>query len=705
MTAPAWSPQQNEVLSKAGAWLRMRYQPTFYLAGYAGTGKEQPVSCMVQTPTGPQRIGDLKPGDLVLGRDGRPTHVLGVYPQGRKPVFRVTFRDGSSTRCGVEHLWQVRSGARGWRVMSLRQILAAGVRWDSGDARFQIPLCEPVQYDLPRPAFDPYLIGVLLGDGCLNGNIVLFSTPDIDADIVELVRECLPADFDMRRDDCPSCPRYIIKDTTDCHHNRLRFHLNSLGLCVKSPEKFIPEQYLYAPVDCRLALLRGLMDTDGSSAGNRVGFHTSSSRLARDFVALVQSLGGAAITKSYSRYGTTEFQINVKTAFNPFLSRRKGANYRPSAKNPPSRYIWSVEEEGEEEQVCIKVAAGDELYLTDDFIVTHNTTIATHVAQHEKGEVRFAAFTGKASRVMRQKGCAGARTIHSTIYHTEVDPTTGVVTSTLDPLALDGVSLVVVDEVSMVNEELGKDLLSFGVPVLVLGDPAQLPPVSGSGYFTSRDPDYMLTEVHRQAAESPILRLATDIREGRSYRPIDVPGLMICRRENLDQHHVTDADIVIVGRNDTRQKYNARLRQLKGFTDPNPMVGENLICLRNDSQKGIANGEIFTVKAKKRSKKVREHTVLQFTVADPDDQARPEVDVAVRPEFFRPDNSAESLPWKELTGTQRFTFGLAITAHKAQGSQWPNVCVFDESSAFREDRRRWLYTAVTRAADNLTMVI
>ena len=343
---------------------------------------------------------------------------------------------------------------------------------------------------------------------------------------------------------------------------------------------------------------------------------------------------------------------------------------------------------------------------------TGKSTLATHIAEQEDGKVKFAAFTGKAARVMRQKGCVGAKTIHSLIYQGKYDANgmplrddDGNLILELNRSALDGVSLVIVDEVSMVNEELAKDLLSFDVPVLVLGDPAQLPPVSGHGYFTAGEPDYMLTDVHRQATDSPIIRLASEIRTGGSYAPCDLDFLHICRREDLEQHRVTDADIVIVGKNVSRQRYNARLRELHGFTDPNPMVGESLICLRNDREKRIANGEIYKIVAKAKPGRSQSKKVLRYTVADPDSPERPEIEIRVRPEFFKPDSSADGIPWKQLIGTQRFTFGMAITAHKAQGSQWPKVCVFDESRAFGDDRRRWLYTAVTRAADHLTLVM
>ena len=331
---------------------------------------------------------------------------------------------------------------------------------------------------------------------------------------------------------------------------------------------------------------------------------------------------------------------------------------------------------------------------------TGKTTLAVHLASFAKGKVLFGAFTGKAARVMRSKGCVGASTIHSMIYHTETDEETGAVTVTRKRRSEMGedTSLIIIDECSMVDEELGRDLLSFDIPVLVLGDPAQLPPIKGGGFFTSGQPDYMLTEVHRQAADSPIIRLATEIREGNRPRPISTNGLTVCWKENLDPSAVTGADIVIVGKNDTRIKYNERLRLRAGRKDKFPEVGEPLICLRNDREKRIFNGDIMiTAKTQvMRKKKIR----LWLEAEE-----RKPVFVEVMKDFFVNDVEAAKLPFKDLKGTQQFTFGYAITCHKSQGSQWRDVCVFDESFISGEDRNRWLYTACTRAAENLTLVI
>src|ERR1041385_1798177 len=146
---------------------------------------------------------------------------------------------------------------------------------------------------------------------------------------------------------------------------------------------------------------------------------------------------------------------------------------------------------------------------------TGKTTLARHLAEGVDGDVAFGAFTGKAALVMRRKGCDDASTIHSMIYRARDSGEETPSFELWDESPAAKASLIVIDECSMVDAELGRDLLSFGVPVLVLGDPAQLPPIQGGGFFTEAEPDAMLTEVHRQAQADPIVRLSMDVREGR----------------------------------------------------------------------------------------------------------------------------------------------------------------------------------------------
>src|ERR1700690_4535608 len=165
---------------------------------------------------------------------------------------------------------------------------------------------------------------------------------------------------------------------------------------------------------------------------------------------------------------------------------------------------------------------------------TGKTTLAKHLAEHVDGEVKFAAFTGKAASVMRGKGCVGASTIHALIYRARESGEEIPNFDLWDEAPASKAALIVIDECSMVDAELGRDLLSFGVPVLVLGDPAQLPPIQGGGFFTEAEPDVMLTEVHRQAEGNPIIRLSMDIRPGGYLEPGRYGETEVIAKADLD---------------------------------------------------------------------------------------------------------------------------------------------------------------------------
>ena len=223
---------------------------------------------------------------------------------------------------------------------------------------------------------------------------------------------------------------------------------------------------------------------------------------------------------------------------------------------------------------------------------TGKTTLAKQIADDVDGEVAFGAYTGKAALVLRSKGCRGASTIHSMIYRPRADEEEGgVPTFALNRQgAAADADLIIVDECSMVDEELGRDLLSFGKPVLVLGDTAQLPPVKGGGFFNDAEPDIMLTEVHRQAADNPIIRLSMQVREGGRLSVGRYGESRVVRRSDIGAAAVMQADQVLVGINKTRRAYNGRMRELLGHGGAEPGVGERLVCLRNDKKKGLLNG-------------------------------------------------------------------------------------------------------------------
>ncbi len=330
---------------------------------------------------------------------------------------------------------------------------------------------------------------------------------------------------------------------------------------------------------------------------------------------------------------------------------------------------------------------------------TGKTTLARHMAEQADGRVLFAAFTGKAAHVMRQRGCHGATTIHSLIYRPRGDSGADGPSFSLnhDSDAADA-ELIIIDECSMVDVELGSDLLSFGTKVLVLGDPAQLPPVKGGGFFTEAEPDIMLTEVHRQAADNPIIAMSMDIREGKRIDYGRYGESQVISRNDIDSSDIMAADQVLVGTNRTRRGFNARIRELLGFDDPMPHADDKLVCLRNNKSKGLLNGGIWKVSALYGERK----GLLKMDIVPEDEISQKTVRVGVNPAFF--EGRESQLSYGERRKSDEFDYGYTLTVHKSQGSQWDNVVLFDESGAFREHQIRWLYTAVTRASERITIV-
>jgi exodeoxyribonuclease-5 len=334
---------------------------------------------------------------------------------------------------------------------------------------------------------------------------------------------------------------------------------------------------------------------------------------------------------------------------------------------------------------------------------TGKTTLAKHIAEHVDGEVKFAAFTGKAASVMRGKGCHGASTIHSLIYRARESGEEVPSFDLWDEAPASKAELIIIDECSMVDAELGRDLLSFDVPLLVLGDPAQLPPIQGGGFFTDAEPDVMLTEVHRQAVDDPIIRLSMDVRAGDYLEPGRYGETEVVAKGDLDPQRVLDADQVLVGRNATRRAYNKRMRERRGFEGELPSAGDKLVCLRNNRKKGLFNGALWTVKDRGGRTRASKTGIMTLHLMPDDETARRGVKVSVRPECFT--GGLEQLEWDRRKPYDEFDYGYVLTVHKAQGSQWDDVVLFDESFAFQDSRARWLYTGITRAAKRLTVVV
>ena len=391
-----------------------------------------------------------------------------------------------------------------------------------------------------------------------------------------------------------------------------------------------------------------------------------------------------------------------------------------------------------------------QLFRLFGYAGTGKTTLARHLAEGVDGSVLFAAFTGKAASVLKKSGASNAQTLHSLIYHPKerskerllglkqeledcqlmlheqraeeppdwpgnpeledrIQRLQGEIRSeeknnqrpdfTLNlESSLREASLLVVDECSMVDEEMAQDILSFGTPVLVLGDPAQLPPVRGTGYFTDAQPDVMLTEIHRQAEDNPIIALATKVRQGHRLEFGDYGESAVINRAAPEL--ALAAHQVLVGKNATRISTNRRMRELKGYEPRWPVAGEKLVCLRNDKEHGLLNGTLHVT-----TDDSEEFGGYVNLCIRPDDYPDAEpVLVPAHPEHF--DGDPEQIGYWDRRNAQEFTFGYALTTHKAQGSQWGRVLIINEAGVFRtpDTRRKWLYTAITRAQEAVTIV-
>ncbi|MDJ1130434.1 PhoH family protein [Streptomyces iconiensis] len=363
-------------------------------------GRAQPTFTKVLTPEGFRPIGDLDVGDLVIGSNGEPTPVLGVYPQGEKDIYRVTAQDGSWTLACGEHLWTVRTASdkrrdKPWRVLETREMIgnlrAAHAR------RYELPmLTAPVCFPEREVPMDPYALGLLLGDGCLTGS----TTPSFataDPELVTTLGETL-AGFTVRHKGGVNYVLNRVRRAGDSMRteNPVTGALRSLDLLgSRSHTKFVPDEYLHNSAEVRLALLQGLLDSDGGPVTQaertcRIQYTTTSILLRDDVVSLVRSLGGTASARRRAAEGRKPgrargrdvsyrrdahiIDIRLPEDIEPFrLARKRDAYHAAGGGGRPMRFIDSIEPAGREECVCIQVAAEDSLYVTSDYLLTHNT--------------------------------------------------------------------------------------------------------------------------------------------------------------------------------------------------------------------------------------------------------------------------------------------------------------------------------------------
>jgi hypothetical protein len=346
-------------------------------------------------------IEDLRAGDLVAGSDGSFYPVTGVFPQGIRDIYRMTFSDKTQIDCDADHLWSVknrtqRSKGQDGSVVSTRDMIQRGLR-SGGGHRYFIPIATPIEYSPARLPIDPYTMGVLIGDGCFRKSAISITT---DIDILYGIP--LPVGMSVKAVRELECgyvaTAYITSDCTHKFHgcNQILSSIKEMGMGgTKSHEKFIPDEYLFASISQRWRLMQGLLDTDGHFSSGRanesgtLSYCTTSLRLSQGVTHLVQSLGGTCSVridentqytyKGDAMTGRTAYRMTIKlppNGGNPFLLKRKSVKYNPGNRcKTPHRSVDNIEYLGAFPATCISVDSPDNLFVAENFVVTHNTSM------------------------------------------------------------------------------------------------------------------------------------------------------------------------------------------------------------------------------------------------------------------------------------------------------------------------------------------
>lgn len=379
-----------------------------------GTGKAQPLSSKVLTPSGFKTMGEIEVGDMVIGGDGKPHKVIGTFPQeGLRPVYKVYFSNGEVVECDIDHLWNVntyyqrtrKTYKRGtgklnckrefnpdytFKTWSLKEIIERGIIKEFKNGRktyiFKVPHVQPIEFENRQVEVDPYLAGYYIGDGCYRRSEITVGKQDFDK-VYDMFKHICGEDIGIFHDNRDIYTIRIINET--------RQKLNKLfDKCIKSDKKVIPVCYIQNDINTRLSVLQGLLDSDGTvDKRGLVLFSTKSRELAEQVKYLVKSLGGeASISTKQAKYRKNDEIVDCGVSYNVIISfdensrhqlfrlSRKQDRVRYRNKYLERTYITSIEYDREDYTKCILVDSDEHTYVTDGYIVTHNTSVTTGFA-------------------------------------------------------------------------------------------------------------------------------------------------------------------------------------------------------------------------------------------------------------------------------------------------------------------------------------
>lgn len=442
-------PLSNEQLAAISS-----QNPLVLVQSGAGTGKALPLDTPILTPTGWTTMGELKVGDEVIGSNGKPCHVLRIHEQGLKPGYHITFRDGSEVDCCGEHLWTVitkdKNGGKE------RRSTITTDHWINSyhKTHSYLPIVEPVEYafgekELP---IDPYLLGALLADGCLVTNSIQYTKSETDV-YKETQKAAARDGYEMYDTtvETSTAKQWRFKHPDDKeHYSKLKTTLRELGLLVKSHDKFIPETYKTSSINQRKSLINGLFDGDGNVRTGRgyARFNTASNQMANDVLQLLWSLGLNATKQKQPHKKGNYWSVNLLDQnWNPFIASEHKNKVTGSVR-PMRRGIKYAEHIDPVPMRCIEVDAPDKLYVTKNFIVTHNSTVILNRINHmvnagvNPEDITVISFTNAAADHIKEEqslvhsmtACAMINTIYKANFPTHDLNTMESLASTLRAL-------------------------------------------------------------------------------------------------------------------------------------------------------------------------------------------------------------------------------------------------------------------------------
>lgn len=356
-----------------------------FCSGPAGSGKAQPLDSLVYTPNGPKKMGDIKVGDKVCTPSGGIANVVAIHPQGVKETYQINFKNGNSVKCCEDHLWKVDvNNGRNWnidQILNLKTIKDTKLYYRSEEwkrYKYRIKVSDAIQFDRQDNQIDPYILGVLLGDGGLTQS-VNFTCHQDDKEIADRIQRILDVDSNAFITKHKNKFSYGII-TERGEPNPIRDFLAEMSLMGKKSEyKFIPDSYKYTSFNDRLQLIRGLMDTDGTIDKNgKIEFSSSSLKLAKDVKEVLESLGCIVAFNTKKTTHLDHYRLYIKDchSIGLFNLQRKKDRQVDLKKGMDYHYIESITVSDKTECQCITIDSNDSLYLTDNCTPTHNSYIA-----------------------------------------------------------------------------------------------------------------------------------------------------------------------------------------------------------------------------------------------------------------------------------------------------------------------------------------